>query len=173
MTDIEKRPHDPWSKTDAETTADYSAFVSYCRLGPRRNVKKLAFELGTTSDYYTALARRHSWKKRATAYDEACNNLVPGAEEMDVHDTNVWHFAVGKALIDLGVRAFEMKNPGQIRSADATKLIALGIKSQREATGQESGHVKVTVNTKSVEKLNEILEEIEIVEAEEVPEEQD
>ena len=96
-------PNHPWDRRKAETTKSYEAFLTYCKLGPRRSLEKVCEWVAATVDAEQAArgktprarpprAQNGTVKKwcrandrvaRATAWDEYRRGLVQAAEEKE------------------------------------------------------------------------------------------
>lgn len=159
---------DPWAQRKDESSADYTAFAEYCKLGRRRNYRLLASHLGMGVERIRAIAKRFEWNERADLYDRACNELV--AEAPDLEDTLAFQYAVGKAMLDLGVEALKFKNPASMRSADIIKLLKEGADMQRRAAGLNDT-VTINVQSEAVSKINTLLDELGVIEGEAVEDE--
>jgi len=166
MNDLVPAGKDPWSQLRNEDTADYAAFAEFCKLGTRRSNRVLASHLGVSIQKVNAIARKNDWVARADAYDRACNELHPSADDMSLEDTLAFQYAVGKAMLDMGVTALQLKNPASMRTADIVKLLQQGSEIQRKAAGI-TDTVSVKVESDAVSTINKLLEDIIDLEVEE------
>lgn len=148
---------DPWERLDAESSQEYIAFCEYCKMGPSRSLRKVSSHLGTSYDTIKIYSRNHRWVERAKAMDVAANGLVPADVDMSPTETMAFQFAVGKAMLELGVRAINLKKPGTIKVSDAIKLIDKGAEMQRKAQGIDSPGVQININGKGFEAVEEML----------------
>lgn len=80
---------------------------------------------------------------------------------MSPTETMAFQFAVGKAMLDLGIRAINLKSPNKIKVSDAIKLIDKGSELQRKAQGLDTPGVQINLNSKGFEAVQELLDFIE------------
>lgn len=171
MGEIVTRERDPWSQQSDETAADYAAFTEFCRLGSRRTFRLLAANLGMPVDRARRMFKAYSWNERAEAYDAACNELVPTGD-ISIEETMAFQYMVGKMMLDVGIRALELKNPATMRTGDIVKLLHQGAEIQRRAAGV-TDTVNIKVESDAVRNINRLLDDIGMFEAEVVEEEDD
>lgn len=172
-TELEQIP-DPWEKLETETSDAFFAFSEYCKLGPSRTLRKVSSHLGISHDSIKAYSRQNKWVERSKAYDIACNELVPTDQALSPTETLAHHYAVGRIMLDLGIKAINMKKPGTIKPSDAIKLISEGSKMQRDAMGMNQAGVNININAGSVDAVNDLINDIEnAIEGEIVGEEED
>lgn len=93
--------------------------------------------------------------------DVAANALVPTDVDMSPSETLAFQFAVGKAMLELGIRAINLKKPGTIKVADAIKLIDKGSDLQRKAQGLDSPNFQLNINSKGFEAVQDLVDMIE------------
>lgn len=152
---------DPWERLEEETAQEYTAFTEYCKIGPSRSLRKLSTHMGISHDTVKIYSRKNQWVKRAKAMDLAASQLVPTDIDMSPTETMAFQFAVGKAMLDLGIRALALKKPGQIKTTDIIKLIDKGSELQRKAQGIDTPGVQVNINSKGFEAVKDLLDELE------------
>lgn len=159
-TELEYVP-DPWDRLEDETQQAYFAFVEYCKLGPSRTLRRLSTHLGISYDSVKMYSRSHKWVDRTKAYDGACNELVPSEDSLSPTETLAFQYAVGKAMLELGIKAINLKKPSSIKVSDAIKLIDRGADMQRKAQGLDTPGVNININSNSVDAVNELISMIE------------
>lgn len=152
---------DPWERLETETAAEYTAFAEFCKLGPSRSLRKLSSHLGVSYDTVKIYSRKNKWVDRSKAIDIAANELVPTDVSMSPTETMAYQFMVGKAMLELGIKAINLKKPGTIKVADAIKLIDKGSELQRKAQGLDTPGVQINLNSKGFEAVQELIEFIE------------
>ena len=157
---------DPWAQSSGELGGEYAAFTEFCKLGPeRRSVRKLAAHLGISADRVRSMSKKNDWIARADAFDRANNALTPA--ELSLEDTLAFQYAVGKAMLDLGISAMQLKNPASIKMNDVIRLLKEGSEIQRKAAGINDT-VTLTVESNAVQKINSLLDELGVYEVEAV-----
>lgn len=163
--------NDPWKRGDGESAADYSMFTEYCKLGSsRRSHRLLAAHLGIGIDRIRSAAKKNAWLERADQWDRASNDLTPIA--LSLEDTLAFQAMIGKAMLDMGIAALQLKNPGSMKTADVVRLLKEGSDMQRRAMGLNDT-VNVNIETNAVQKINSLLGEIGMIEAEAVEDDDD
>lgn len=169
MTDIVPSPNDPWERLETETSAEFFAFSEFCKLGPSRSLRKVSSHLGVSYDTIKLYNKKHAWMERSKAIDLAASSLVPTDIEMSPTETMAFQFAVGKAMLELGIKSINLKKPGTIKVSDAIKLIDKGSELQRKAQGLDGSGVTLNLNSKGFEAVHDLLSMIEgeIVDADE------
>lgn len=163
---------DPWERLEDESSQEYFAFAEYCKMGPSRSLRKIAAHLGVSYDTIKVYSRKNRWVERSKAMDVAANALVPTDIDMSPTETMAFQFAVGKAMLELGVRAINLKKPGSIKVSDAIKLIDKGAEMQRKAQGIDSPGVQININGKGFQAVEDMIQEIEAL-GEEIEEDDD
>lgn len=164
-------PIDPWSQLAEEGKSEYGAFTEFVRLPAQlRSYRMLATHLGLAESTVKSYARKFKWQERANAYDSACQRLTP--QELSPGETLAHQHAVGKAMIDLGISALSLRNPQDIKVREAVQLVKIGSELERKAIGADDSGIHISISGGAVDRLNEILGEIDL-EAEEVIEEED
>jgi hypothetical protein len=130
-------------------------------MGSKRGYRAAAAHLGWTHSSVVTIAKKHKWHRRALAYDSASNQLVP-SDEINPQETLAFQHMVGTAMLDMGIKAIQLKNPGSIKTADAIKLVTAGAELQRKGAGVDRPDVQINFNGQSIDALNHILESLEL-----------
>lgn len=152
---------DPWERLETETSTEYVAFSEFCKIGPSRSLRKLSSHLGISYDLVKTYNKKNKWLERAKSMDLAANSLVPTDIDMSPTETMAFQFAVGKAMLELGIKSINLKKPGTIKVADAIKLIDKGSELQRKAQGLDGPGVLININSKGFEAVEGLLNDIE------------
>lgn len=71
MTSQPERDRRPWDRLPEEGPKPHAAFQAYLRLGPARNLKQLAGEVGKSYALMRRWSARYGWRGRAHAWDDA------------------------------------------------------------------------------------------------------
>lgn len=156
-----EQTNDPLDKRVDESKEAYFAFVEYCKLGPSRTLRRISSHLGISYDTIKLFSRTNAWVERSKAYDLACNQLVPTEKALSPTETLAFQYAVGQIMLDLGIKAINLKKPGTIKVSDAIKLIDRGADLQRKAQGLDNPNLNININTGSVDAVNELIDMIE------------
>lgn len=165
-TDLEPVGPDPWEKLVGEDSNSYFIFTEFCKLGPKRTLRAVSRNLGVSYDTVKATAKKHSWLDRAKEYDLVCNELVPSDNALAPSETLAFQYAVGTALLDLGIKAIKLKRPGDIKVTDAIKLVEKGADLQRKAQGLDTPGVSININTGNLDAVNDLIDVLEVNEVE-------
>lgn len=157
---------DPWQQLDQESNAEYHAFSQYCSMGPSRTLKRLAAHVGISHEQARQHSRKHKWVDRAKLFDQAANELVPTDIDMSLQETQAFQFAVGKAMLELGIRAINLKRPGSLSAKDAISLIKQGSDMQRKVLGLDNPNVQINITGgKSFGEIDALFDELEELES--------
>lgn len=154
-----------------ESHTHYEAFVEWCRIPPSsRNLGNYCRRTGYPVKLVKKLYLEWSWEDRARAFDNDSVALRPDPSSMDDEAALAGQMAAATTLLDLGLRAIELKNPSLISADKAIKLVEKGVEIQRRALGQADLNVQFTVDDFS--RVQRLIDEIdgEVVDAEVVTE---
>lgn len=157
-----RRPDEPGSA--------YEAFVEWCRIPPSsRNLGNYCRRTGFQLRIVKKLFNEWQWEARARAFDNDSIALRPDPTTMDDEAALAGQLAAAQTLLDLGLKAIELKNPSLLPADKAIKLVEKGVEIQRRALGQADLNVQFTVEDMS--RVNRMLEEldIDVVDAEVIP----
>jgi hypothetical protein len=114
---------------------EYAWFSRYAELGPEvREHLKVARLCGVPVKLIRQAAQQHDWASRAAAYDRV---VVEVSSHIDVDETEAlaMQYAVGIAMMRLGVKAVQLKNPALIRMKDIRELMQQGAEMARRGAG--------------------------------------
>lgn len=162
---------DPWERLETETAAEYTSFSEFCKLGPSRSLRKLSSHLGISYDTVKIYSRKNNWIARSKALDVASSEIIAGDIDMSPSETMARQYAVGQAMLELGIKALDFKKPGSISVANAIKLIDKGADLQRKAQGLDTPGVNIHFNSKGFEAVEQMFNDYlegEVVEDDEV-----
>lgn len=125
----------------------YEAFVEWCRV-PRssRNLGNYLRRTAYPQKLIRKLMVEWKWEERAAAFDNDSLQLRPDPTSMDEEAALAGQMVAAAALLDLGLRAMEMKNPALLSADKALKLIEKGVEIQRRALGQADMTMQFTVD---------------------------
>lgn len=161
----------PYEPLDA-----YEAFVEWCRVPhSSRNLGNFLRRTAYPAKLIRKLMLKWHWEVRANAFDNDSLQLRPDPASMDEEAALAGQLAAAQALLDIGLRAIEVKNPSLISTEKAMKLVSSGVEIQRRALGQADLNVQFTVDdmtrvNRMLEDLDELGEGWVIDDAEVVPE---
>lgn len=159
MTELVPIVPDPWERLETETATEYAAFSEYCKMGPSRSLRRVSNLTNVSYDTVKLYSRKNKWIDRSKAMDATASQLIPQDIDMTPTETMAFQFAVGKAMLDLGIKGLEFKKPGSIKVADLIKLIDKGSELQRKAQGLDGPGVQININSKGFEAVKQMLEE--------------
>lgn len=158
MSDIVPAAKQSWDQLPDETDVQYVAFTQYCKMGQWRDLKKLGTRIDIPPAKLAKISDEHDWPARAREYDRACQGATPDDRDMSPMETLAFQFAAGHAMMELGISAIALKNPSQIKTSDALKLVKEGADLKRSAIGVNDGGVQINVSIESVDRMNEMIE---------------
>lgn len=161
---------EPFQRRTDEPSADYEIFTEWCRVPPSsRTIENLSRRTGIPALKISQLHKKWNWDPRALAYDEAALALRPDPRSMDEEASIAGQLYASKALLELGLTALQLKDPSRIGVGKAMELVQAALKAQRAALGEAD--VNVNVTSTDLSRVNELLLEIGIEDAEIVEEE--
>lgn len=159
MSDNLPAERDPWDRLETETATEYAAFSEFCKLGPKRTLRTLSSHMGISYDTVKLYSRKNKWIDRSKSIDLAANELIPTDITMSPTETLAFQYAVGSAMLELGIKAINLKKPGTIKVSDAIKLIDKGAEMQRKGQGLDQPGVNIHINSKGFEAVKQMLDE--------------
>lgn len=132
---MELEPKPPWEQRQHERDMEYAWFVRYAELGPAaRDELKVARLCGVPVGVVRDAAKKHAWADRAAAYDATVVEVTK-AIDVDESEALAMQYAVGIAMMRLGVKAVQLKNPALIRMKDIRELMQQGAEMARRGAG--------------------------------------
>lgn len=148
-----------YQRREDESPEEYELFTEWARIPPSsRSVPNMARRTAVPLKKLKQLLERHEWETRAVAFDNAALALRPDPRTMDEEAAITAQVAASQILLDLGLRAIELKNPALISVDKASNLIKSAIELQRKALGQADLTVHVTGEDMS--RVNELIGEV-------------
>lgn len=137
-----------WEKSPTETSKAFQAFCVYRDLGPSRSQEKVVGELRKSIQLVSRWCRRHSWVKRAAAYDEFLDEqrrelVARGQAAMVLRQAND-----AMLMQEFAMAALRNKNAADVSVSVACRLFEIAARIEREIRGHdESDRVtKLQVN---------------------------
>lgn len=135
MTDVEPlEVHAPWEKRQFEPVHQYAWFVRYAELGAERTLEQTSKLQGVPVALVRQAAASHGWERRAAAYDVAVADAVK-AVVIDEDEALAMQYAVGKAMLRLGIEAIKVKNPAMMKIREALTILTSGTEMMRRGAG--------------------------------------
>lgn len=119
-----------WDCREDESSLQYSYFVKYLELGPKRTINKTAHATGVSYHTLDIYSRKHEWSKRAKAYDNSIAESI--VEEMRKR-----HISLAKKLQRRAEEALDKMDDENIKPSDVVKMIELGLKTESTNRGIE------------------------------------
>lgn len=176
MTDeiIHSSEYPSYQRRPDESASHYEAFVEWCRIPPSsRNLGNFCRRTNFPAKMVKKLYVQWQWEDRARAFDADSIALRPDPASMDDEAALAGQMAAATTLLELGLRAIELKNPSLIPVDKAIKLVEKGVEVQRRALGQADLNVQFSVDDMS--RVNRLIEELDgdVVDAEVVPDPED
>lgn len=167
--------YEAFDRQDGESAEEYELFTEYCRIPPSsRNMRNLSRRISVPSTRLSFLSKKWNWINRAAAFDNASLALRPDPTSMDEEASLAAQLAASAALLDLGLRAIELKDPSRIPVTKANELVKSALEIQRRALGEAD--ITVQVNHDDLKRVNDLIgdliEDAEVIEIE-APDEED
>lgn len=125
----------------------YEAFVEWCKVPySSRNLGNFLRRTAYPQKLIRKLMDEWRWEARANAFDNDSLQLRPDPTSMDEEVALAGQMSAAATLLDLGLRAIEVKNPALISADKALKLVEKGVEIQRRALGQADLNIQFTVD---------------------------
>lgn len=145
MTEIEPiQPREPWAQRTGEAPHQHAWLLRYCELGESRTIDKVARLCGVPIKLVRAAALEHAWITRAASFDAACMEVARAAATDEKMALSM-QYEVGIAMMRLGVKAVQLKNPALIRMKDIRELMQQGAEMARRGAGVADLNIEVDV----------------------------
>lgn len=150
-------PKPPWQQQALEPDFEYAWFVKYAELGEQRTLEKVSAFQGVPLDLVQRARDRHEWDARVAAYDAT---LVDVMQHVQVSEDEAlaMQYAVGMAMMRLGVSAVALKNPALIKMKDVQLLMAQGAEMARRGAGVADLNVQHDVVTRVRDQVLDLLD---------------
>lgn len=126
---------EPWRQRAEEPDHEYAWFKRYAELGKhRRSIPKTSAELGVPQRMIEEASKKRDWSARTAAYDRAIEQ-VAGAASPNDEAALARQYAIGMAMMDLGIEVIKLKNPALIRTKEGLQLLEHGAEMARRGAG--------------------------------------
>lgn len=138
-------PHeDNFLQITDETDQEYAWFKRYCEIGADRTTAKVAAFMGVPASVTRSAASRHHWNSRVGAYDQA---RIDAAQTLVADQSQALEaqYAAGMIMMQLGIDAIKIKNPGRMSVKNIAMLLTEGGALVNKGAGLAD--VVVDVNT--------------------------
>lgn len=129
MTDDE--PRAPWDRRPKESARAYEAFRRFRDLGPLRTLDMLTSD-ELRHQTVREWSRRHDWKDRATAWDDAAHRLDDARRLEEIRGMHDRHQRAGRASMAKALAALSLVRPEDIPPYAAARLLELGARLERD-----------------------------------------
>lgn len=130
--ELEAKP--PWERLAHEEAHAYAWFVRYCEMYEQRGVDKVAKFCGVPPALVRKAAAENAWESRAAAFDSTIARVVDTVEVND-SEALAMQFAVGKAMLRLGIEKVKLINPAMLKTKDVLVLLQQGAEMMRRGAG--------------------------------------
>lgn len=139
-----------WEKQPDESNRHYSYFAVFRDLGPTRTLAKAATALNMSPLSMEQLSPRHNWMQRAQDYDLFIDRRRREASETEIVRMAQRHVAAGQLAQRLAIQRLQGDpqndvapiNPNTLDATEATRLLELGVKTERMARGMPTEVVR-------------------------------
>lgn len=156
---MQLEPRQPWEQLTDERDMEYAWFTRFAELGPEsRSEQKVARFCGVPVAQVRKAASRHEWSTRVAAYD-AIVAQVSQQVSVDESEALAMQYAVGIAMMRLGVKAVQLKNPALIRMKDIRELMQQGAEMARRGAGVADLNIEHTVQQRVQSEFLDLLDD--------------
>jgi hypothetical protein len=150
-----------------EPSAIYEMFVEWCKIPPSsRGLGNYCRRTGHDARTVRRMMSKWEWEDRAHFFDNDSVELRPDPSLMEDEVAIAGQKAAAMMLLDIGLKALELKNPSLISVDKAMKLVEKGTEIQRRAYGQAD--INIEFNADDLSRVNKMLEDLQTVDAQEV-----
>jgi hypothetical protein len=134
----------------------YEAFTEWCKIPmSSRNLGNFLRRTAYPQKLTRKLMKDWSWDERAIAFDHDSLLLRPDPSAVDEEAAIAAQLAAASTLMELGLRAVELKNPALLSADKALKILEKGVEIQRRALGQADLNIQFT--TDDLGRVNKLL----------------
>lgn len=139
----------PWGKLERETDWSFRAFCTYRDLGPRRTLAKAAeafyrtehgpADIGATSGEnrtFESWSSHFDWVARAGQWDQAIERATRLEQVEQIREMGRRHAEAAVTAIAKATEAIANVPAGELKPADAARLLDIGVKVERLARGE-------------------------------------
>jgi len=131
---MQLEPTPQWSQKFGESDHAYAWFVRYAELHDQRSLEKVGRYCGVPIAMVRKAAEQHAWDSRVCSFDETVSS-VSSSVVIDDSEALAMQFAVGKAMVRLGVEGVKLKNPALLKVRDLLTLMQQGSEMMRRGAG--------------------------------------
>ena len=121
-----------WERQFREPTRAHAAFRLYRDCPPaRRDIARVADQIGLSVRRAREWAVAWEWRERATAWDDACHRIEDQERLEAIRSMHRSHRRAGRAAIEKAVQALSLMEPGEMPAGAVARLLELGAKLER------------------------------------------
>lgn len=131
---MQLEPTPQWSQKAGEPDHSYAWFVRYAELHDERGIEKVSRYCGVPVAMIRKAAGEHAWDSRVASFDATVKS-VSSSVIVDDTEALAMQFAVGKAMVRLGVEGVKLKNPALLKVKDLLTLMQQGSEMMRRGAG--------------------------------------
>jgi len=152
---------DAWERLPGESDPAWRAFMDYRDSHPR-SIRVTAKRLGKSSTIVARWSTLHGWLKRAAAFDADQDRKHLAALEDERLTAARRQAQLGYAAQEVAVQALAATDPATLTPTEATRLLGLGVKIERDALdGAVQVHVTASDKAMTTRELDAALTELE------------
>lgn len=137
-------PQPAWTQRTGERDREYGWFIQYAETIGERDFERVAARIGVAASLLRGAAEKYEWQARVREFDQAraqvMQHVIP-----DDSEALAMQYAVGIAMIRLGVQAVQLKNPALLNMDQVIKLVTQGSEMARRGAGVADLKIEQTV----------------------------
>jgi hypothetical protein len=141
---MELEPTPAWTQRTGERDREYQWFIQYAETIGERDLERVAARIGVAASLLRAAAEKNQWDARCVEFDKARMSIARQVVPDDSEALSM-QYAVGIAMIRLGVQAVQLKNPALLNMDQVIKLVTQGSEMARRGAGVADLKIEQTV----------------------------
>ena len=134
-----------WERQEGETNKQFEAFCIYRDMGIDRTHRKVANELGKSTNLIHRWASMNDWTERVKAYDDEQDRLNRIAQQKEIAQMRKRHANVASKMIEKALEALEAIDALDVGAGNVSRLVEVATKVERISRGDVSDVIEERV----------------------------
>lgn len=151
-------PQAAWQQRAGESNMHYAWFIQHAETLGERSELQTARRLGITVSVVRSVAKLNQWDLRIDEFDRARAEVTTHLAT-DENEALQMQYAVGIAMMRLGVQAVQLKNPALLKMDTIIKLMQQGSEMARRGAGVADLKIEKSVQQRIQSDFEDLLGE--------------
>lgn len=147
-----------FERLPSEGPKAFAAFMSYCEMGPKRSLSKVAKNLGKDKSLLSRWSSQYGWVERSLSYDMHFHEVRMKEREQDIIENEKLVEEIGKKFVEKAVEGLEDIDASKLKVSERIKMIDIGSKIKREASKALFEHEKNKVTKEQNKIIFEVID---------------